>query len=336
MDMKRILQGMLIAGWCGAALMARADEVRLVNGDRFSGEVVKMEEGKLTLDTSYGGEIAIDWNLVERINSTKPMTVRVPGDTQGRIAEFFYGEQATIMATEVGAGTVIPLTDVQAINIAPIRVHATATIGGNSTTGNTDTKAVNANVRVILRASRQRLTAEAKYNYGQAGSTVTARNSLGSLNYDYFVSQKVFLNTYGLLEKDTFQFLNLRTSLGAGAGYQFLETARTKLSAELGLAYVNEHYTNADQTQTPSSRWAIRWEHDLLPDRVKLFHRQEGYYDLNAGNALRIRADQGVRVTVYKNLFLNLEYDLRYNSQPAPGRLKTDEAFIFGVGYEFE
>jgi hypothetical protein len=51
---------------------------------------------------------------------------------------------------------------------------------------------------------------------------------------------------------------------------------------------------------------------------------------------MRIIADQGVRVTLYKNLFFSLEYDLRLNTQPAPGRQKIDEAYIFGVGYEFD
>ncbi|MGH7232475.1 MAG: DUF481 domain-containing protein [Nitrospiraceae bacterium] len=316
--------------------MAKADEVRLVNGDRLTGEIVKMEEGVLTFKTAYGGELSIDWKQVERLTSEKPMTVRIPGDTKGTLAEFFYGDHAMVTTKEIGLHAPVALSDVKSINLQPIRLTGTVTIGGNSTNGNTDTKAVNAAARFSIRAHRQRLMGEAKYNYGEASSTVTARNSLGNLKYDYFLSEKFFANTYGLLEKDTFQNLNLRTTLGAGMGYQFLETPRHTLAGEVGLAYVNEHYTNSESTRTPSSRWAIRWEYAILPDRVKVFHRQEGFYDLNAGNAVRIRADQGLRVTLYKNLFLNLEYDLRYNTQPAPGRLKADEAFIFGVGYELD
>jgi putative salt-induced outer membrane protein YdiY len=108
------------------------------------------------------------------------------------------------------------------------------------------------------------------------------------------------------------------------------------LSLSAGLAYVSEHYTNSPSNRTPSGRWSLRWEHSLLPDRVRLFHRHEGFYDINEGNALRLNADQGVRITVYKNLFFNVEYDLRLNTQPAPGRKKTDEAIIFGVGYELK
>jgi hypothetical protein len=36
-----------------------ADEVRLKNGDKLTGQVVRMEEEKLVLKTTYAGEIAI-------------------------------------------------------------------------------------------------------------------------------------------------------------------------------------------------------------------------------------------------------------------------------------
>jgi len=38
-----------------------ADEVRLINGDKLTGQVVRMEEEKLVLKTTYAGEIAIAW-----------------------------------------------------------------------------------------------------------------------------------------------------------------------------------------------------------------------------------------------------------------------------------
>ncbi|MGH7233382.1 MAG: hypothetical protein ACREJU_18780, partial [Nitrospiraceae bacterium] len=43
-------------------------------------------------------------------------------------------------------------------------------------------------------------------------------------------------------------------------------------------------------------------------------------------NALRITADQGIRVTFYKNLYVSFEWDYRLNTVPAPGRKKVDEA----------
>ncbi len=318
--------------WCG---LAWADEVHLQNGDRLTGTIVKMEERVLTLQTDYGGEIKLDWGKVERLTSTSPLKILVPGASHDVLRDFLYGSQDLQEARELGPEGPVPLTDVTAINLEALRVTGTLTVGGNSTSGNSSTKALNSAARLTIQAYRQRLLLEGKYNYGQAGDQITARNSLASLKHNYFVSKQIFIETFGMLEKDTLQNLQLRSTIGSGLGYQFYETARTTLALSVGLAHVNEHFTNSPNTQTPSARWSLRWEHALWPDRVKVFHRHEAFYDLNAGNAFRVNADQGVRITVYKNLFFNVEYDLRLNTQPAPGRKTTDEAVIFGVGYEF-
>ena len=99
---------------------------------------------------------------------------------------------------------------------------------------------------------------------------------------------------------------------------------------------MSEDYTNATSIKTPSARWGVRSEFVLVPDLVKFFHKHEGFYDFGERGALRIFADQGFRVTLVGNLFVNLEYDLRYNGDPAPGREKLDEAMILGLGYEFK
>lgn len=318
--------------WAG---FAWADEVYLQNGDRLTGTIVKMEERVLTLQTDYGGELKLDWGKVERLSSASPLKLLVPGASRDVLRDFLYGAQDLQEARELGPDGPVALTDVTAINLEPLRVTGTITVGGNSTSGNSSAKAFNSAARLTIQAYRQRLLLEGKYNYGQAGDQVTARNSLASLKHNYFVSKQVFIETFGMLEKDTLQNLQLRSTIGSGLGYQFYETARTILALSVGLAHVNEHFTNSPNTQTPSARWSLRWEHGLWPDRVKIFHRHEAFYDINGGNAFRVNADQGVRITLYKNLFFNVEYDLRLNTQPAPGRKRTDEAVIFGVGYEF-
>lgn len=312
-----------------------ADEVFLLNGDRLTGTIIKMEENLLTLQTDYGGEIKVDWKKVQRLTATTPFKILVPGESRDVLRDFVYGTHGQREVTEAGPDSATPLSDITAINLEPFRLAGTISVGGNNTSGNSSTKAFNGATRLTLYAHRQRLLMEGKYNYGQANDQVTARNSLASLKHNYFVSKQIFIESFGMLEKDTLQNLQLRSTIGSGLGYQFYESARTTLSLSLGLAHVSEHFTNSPNRQTPSGRWSLRWEHALWPDLVKVFHRHEGFYDVNAGNAFRINADQGVRITVYKNLFFNVEYDLRLNTQPAPGRKKTDEALIFGVGYEF-
>lgn len=315
-----------------------ADEVQLRNGDRLTGTIVTMEEGTLTVNTAHSGDVKIQWPQIRRLSSDKPLMIQLHDKVnETDWTEWLYTRYATTEAVLIGEHGPITLDSVKAINPPPpIRYLGTLNLGGNRTQGNTSTQALNASTRWSVRSDRHRVLAEAKFNYGEVGSRVTVRNSMAALKYDFFLSRKVFANAEGLFEKDTFQNLSLRTTLGAGLGYQFVDTQRASISAVAGLAHVSEDYTNADRTSTPSARWSLRTEFVLVPDRVKLFHKHEGFYDFGDRQTLRVFADQGLRVTLVGNLFINVEYNLRYNGAPAPGRRRTDEAMIIGVGYEFK
>ena len=67
-----------------------------------------------------------------------------------------------------------------------------------------------------------------------------------------------------------------------------------------------------------------------------VFHKDQGFRDLGHGSATRVNADQGIRVKIYGNLWVNLEYDLRYNSQPVEARKTTDTNVILGLSYDIK
>ena len=57
------------------AIKSVADEVYLKNGDRITGQVISMEEGKLIFEASYAGKINIDWAEVSELKTDAPITV---------------------------------------------------------------------------------------------------------------------------------------------------------------------------------------------------------------------------------------------------------------------
>jgi putative salt-induced outer membrane protein YdiY len=317
------------------AAMAWADEVTLKNGDRLTGEIVKMSDGTLVLKTPYAGEVKIEWTEVQGITSNAPVKVQTLDDSvlQG-IVTSPAGDQIVVTGEQFGPTRAIALTNIKAINPPPMVTYSGAfNLAGVIAKGNSDSKAINASLLYSLRADRHRFGVEGKYNYGEQSGKLNVRNSLAQLSYDVFVTKRTFLNFFALFEQDTFQDLNLRSTFGAGPGYQFIDTKRTQLSATVGVAYVNEDWRTREDTSSAAGRWGISFTTALIPDRLIFFHRQEGFYDVKAPNAWRVRADQGFRVPVYKQFAMNLEYDLRYNSNPAPGRKKTDHLYLVGVSY---
>ena len=312
-----------------------ADEVMLKNGDRLSGDILKMGEGILVLKTTYAGEVKIDWKDIQEITSKAPLKVQtLDGSVLQGVVTSPSTERIVVTSDQFGATMAIPFTNIQAINPPPNVTYSGAfNLAGVIAKGNSDSKAINASGLYTFRADRHRFSIEGKYNYGEQSKKINVRNALAQLKYDFFLTKRVFLDTFALFEQDTFQDLNLRSTFGAGPGYQFIDTKRTQLSGMLGLAYVNEDWRTRPHDSTAAGVWAITLNTALIPERLIFFHRQQGFYDFNAPNAWRLRADQGFRVPVYKQFAMNLEYDLRYDSNPAPGRKPTDHLFIVGVSY---
>jgi putative salt-induced outer membrane protein YdiY len=325
----------LVALLLGSPGVVRADEVFLRNGDRLTGDIVKMSDGSLVLKTPYAGELKIDWKEVQGITSKAPVKVQTLDESvlQG-IVTSPTGDQIVVTGDQFGPTRAIPLTNIKAINPPPMVTYSGAfNLGGVVAKGNSDSKAINASLLYTLRADRHRFGMEGKYNYGEQSGKLNVRNSLAELSYDVFVTKRAFLNFFALFEQDTFQDLNLRSTFGAGPGYQFIDTKRTQLSATIGLAYMNEDWRTRADDSSAEGRWGVTFTTALIPDRLLFFHRHEGFYEFKAPNGWRLRADQGFRVPVFKQFAMNLEYELRYDSNPAPGRKKTDHLYIVGISY---
>lgn len=322
---------------CAMASPAEADEVFLKNGDRLSGDIVKMEGESIIIKTSYAGDIKIDWKEVQGVNSTGFQTFQMKDRSvlRGRISSTA-PNQVTVTNETLGSTKLMAISDITAINPPPlVTSEGSLNFAGTVNKGNSDTKAINGSLFYTLRADRHRFGLEGKYNYGEQNEKVTVRNALLELKYDTFITKHLYADVFSLFEEDTFQDLNLRSSFGAGPGYQFIDTPRTKLSAELGLGFVHEDWRGIEDRSSLDGRWAANFTTHLVDDHLIFFHRHEGFYDFKAPHAIRIRADQGFKVPVYKQFALNLEYDVRWDNEHAPGRKSTDHTYIFGISYWF-
>jgi len=318
---------------------ARADEVRLVNGDRLTGDIISLENQTLLLKTTYAGDIRINWSKVACIVSPKKLAFVLKTD------EVLTGQTdcpsdgvIQIKAETTGTTLQIPLADLQAVNRPPapaVTYKGSIVAGGSRTDGNTDSRALNTSAQLVVRSKRERLTLAAAYNYGKTDETLTARNATGSIKYDFFMTKKLYTYAQTLFERDDLQDLRLRNAFGLGMGYQFFDSERMSLAAEAGPSYYQEDFRQAEDQNYSTGRWSIAFQHDIIPKRLKFFHLHEGYVSLEKSNAYYFRSEQGFRIPVAKNFFANFQVNYNYNSQPTPGKRKDDTTYIFGLAYDF-
>jgi len=317
-----------------------ADEVRLKNGDHFSGEVVNMEKGVLLLATPYAGVIKVSWADVSCISTDSPHKF-VLKDHQALFGRAVCSTPGTIkiLGDTIGETVAIPVAEFEAIDPSPPPPAVTYTgslaASYTQTDGATETMAANASARFVARSKRQRFTLKGKFNYGETDRSMTARNAAGSLKYDFFITKRLYSYAHSLFESDDFADLRLRSTLGAGLGYQILDTGRVAFSLETGPSYVNTDFEVAPDDDYTAGRWGADLNVKVVPEQIRFFHSHEGYYSFD-DSSVYITSETGLRLTIIRNFFAHAGVDYSYDSDPVEGAERYDVTYIFGLGYEFE
>lgn len=315
-----------------------ADEVYLANGDRISGTLVKKAGDTLTVMTDYAGEIGIAWDKVVSVSTEALVVLQLDDATliKGTLARSGDGA-VSIEGNELVQASRVPTARIALINPpAPqngVKLSGRANAGVYIAKGNTDKEAYHADIEAVARTKQNRFTAGAIYNQALDNDVESENNATAYLKYDHFFTDKWYSYANTVLFKDDFADLNLRTTLGLGAGYQFIESELTNLSLEGGLSYVNEDFELAPDESYPAARWSLNYDHFLYPNRLQFFHFHEGLLGLEDTNDIIIITRTGLRAMLIDGFTATAEVDLDWDNTPSPGNDRVDTRYLFNLGY---
>jgi putative salt-induced outer membrane protein YdiY len=333
---------LLLAALLVVLISSRAfgDEVLLKNGDRLTGKVISLEQGILLFSTTYAGDIPVQWEEIANLKTEEPVKVVLSDETtlQGPVLP---GEEGTISvkAEMLDEPVRTDLANVTFINPKPPKPPRTTTLrlnlGASFATGNTDKEDIYADGEFVARTEQNRYTIGGLYRRAESDDVKTEDKTMGYMKYDHFFTKKWYAYANAAAERDEFKDLDLRYTLGVGAGYQFIESERTKLSFEGGVSYVNENYIVADDNSFTAGRWGLRFDHFLLPKSLQYFLYHTGLQSLEDSEDLLLFTQTGFRVPFYKNLNFTAQMNWEYDKSPSPGKKESDYTYIFSVGYQW-
>jgi putative salt-induced outer membrane protein YdiY len=313
---------------------AQADEVQLSNGDRITGRLVSLANGTLRFATPYG-DLGIPWNLVSSLAVDTPIVVTTgtqPPTTAARAA----GTAAAGLALDPAGRVSFPEITSIARPEPPVTIDGSANAGLIRSGGNSDANTVRLDTDLGIRAGDNRYTASAVVLRSQDRGLETARNWSTSLKYDRFLTTRLFVNANALLTSDRFRELDLRTALGAGLGYQVFDGPRVKLTADGGFGWVDENLRLQPGDRYTAARESAALDlFIVLPDRVQLFHKHDGYFGVTGDDNMFVRTQNGVRVGLGGGFVTTTRVDVDYDRTPAPGRQNVDRTFAITLGYQF-
>lgn len=340
---RRAVRAAALSGALLAALAScdtRADEVILKNGDRLTGTIQRIRGGKVEIGTSYAGTVAVDVEAVESLSTARDMTVIMKDYT--RLIGPLRGVPGRLAVQTADGGEPVPVDAARVQVMLPGRLTeqdwrftGRANLGFSGTGGNTDVQRVNGDTEVVARRNRDRWGFAARANETTDRGVETEGNAVLALKYDRFVTERWYGYGGGTLEHDRLKDLRLRTTLGAGAGHQLVESHPLNLALEAGLERVAADYFGGLDARFNALRLASRFDWWLWPDVVQAFNNNQGFVSLSDARESFLRTQSGLRFPLRAGFVASLGLNVDWDGSPAPGRRSVDRQLLMSLGYKW-
>ncbi len=336
---------------------AFADQIRLKNGDRLTGTIIKSDKDSLSMKTEFAGEVKVLWEALEAISSNQPLYMTLKdGQTIVGIVATTDGK-IEVQTTEAGKVTITK----EAIQLIRSKEEQSAyqaeidrlrhpklsdfwsglvDAGFSATRGNADTTTFNLGMQAARITPRDRLgvyaaSLLAKNKDKTTGETVTTAKAIrGGLRYDFNLSDKLFAFALSDLEHDRFQQLDLRLVLGGGLGFHAKKTERTRLDLFAGGSLNQEYFSNG---LSRKSGEALLGEEisTRFSKSTSLTERLVFFPNLSELGEYRTTFDATAVTRLSTLLSWQLTLSDRYLSNPIPGVKKNDVLLTTGLRLTF-
>lgn len=170
--------------------------------------------------------------------------------------------------------------------------------------------------------------------YGRTEGETNAELLHGVAQYKHLFDARWYGYVLADALHDGVAALAYRLTLGPGAGYYFIKSDQTKLSAEAGPSYVYEKLDSADGRDFITLRLGERLDHKFNA-AAKLWQTLEWLPDVGDFGDYLLIAEIGVETALTKALNLRVVAQDRYDSTPAAGLKNNDISLISGLSYKF-
>jgi putative salt-induced outer membrane protein YdiY len=335
----------LLAGLCCPAQARRQDVVVMNNGDHFTGQVKRLQNGLLFIETDYvSGNIGLDWNQVQSVQSTAAFHI-VLNDGQrlvGKIEKVF-GEKAKredFLIHEVTGEVEVPSASI--VNIDSKKptfwrqLQGAIDLGYSFTSGNSQST-LNADTNATYRAKgwEAATSLDSTFN-GQSGASKTNREDMRA-TFTKFLNRNSFVAALSDFLHSSQQDLNLRTTLGGGYGRYLKRTTNSNLAWLGGVVYVHESFGTTAGNPSGQSMEAVvglqynfvRFNFGELQSQVRTFP------GLTDSGRLRITTNNSLTIKLRNNFhFLFTLWD-DFDSRPPVTARKNELGTSSGIGWSF-
>ena len=321
--------------------IAVADVLILNNGDRISGELQSMSEGKLTWNAEKLGVVVVDQASVALIETQKQYQISVGRDpAYSNCLLSIEGEQQTMLCDEqrmtIGDWRLVTVIATMPLIERDIgEFTGRVLVGLEDSSGNNREQGYEIDTELQVRYDLTRHRIRGEYDIRETDNVKTKDQAKIGYDFDWFFTDNWFFNANGSFERDEFKNLRERKAAGIGLGLQALDSNIMLLSMEAGVIHVYEEFEIEEDQEFDALRWNLDYKWQIGGSGTEFFHKNTLFQSFDKGDDWEWTSDTGVSLPIkgrLKSIF-KLEYD--YRNQPADQDDPIDRVWSLGLGYDW-
>jgi putative salt-induced outer membrane protein YdiY len=327
-----------------AGTVKRNDTVVMKNGDRLTGDVKKMENGLLYIDTVYvSGSVGVDWNQVERIESTATYQVTLINGKRvtGKIEKAVSDEgRKDFVVRKPGGDQRYSSAEIASIDSEKPgfwhQLKGSIDSGYSFTSGNAQTSTTtDANATYTTKNWSAAARLDTSFS-GQSGASKTNKIE-GQFSGERFLSRNSFLVGIADFLHSSQQDLDLRTTIGGGYGRYWIRTANTNLGWLSGVVYANEHFSTAStQPRDHNVEALLGLQYDSHKFNLGDFHSQTLLFPgLSDTGRVRVTTNNSLTINLVNNFHVTFSFWDNFDSRPPATAKRNELGVSSGIGWSF-
>jgi hypothetical protein len=322
------------------AAQPRTDIVTLANADRITGEVIRLERGRLEFKTDDAGTIYFEWDKLAHVESVRQFEVSTTDDRRF-VGSFVRGSDRSLAIITTGGAVTLAMNEVTFIT--PIGSSFWRKLDGSFDAGFSYTRSsgvaqlnVNSDTTYRKPGFTGRLTASITATRKEDGG---GRDDRGSLEASYlrYRLQRWFAAAMARFESNESLGLRLRSQLGGAVGPRLVNTNRAQVALGGGLVVNDERGVDAEATRNVEAMLlfgASYFTYDRPRTNVDL--ALQYYPSLSNAGRHRLQLDTGFKRELWKDFFVALNVFDTYDSRPPnPAAQTNDFGTVLSIGWSY-
>ena len=317
----------------------RTDVITLANGDRVTGEVERLDRGRIEFKTDDIGTIYFEWDKVATVTSSSRFEV-ITTDGRRFLGTLAADLPGTLVISDGPTQAAWPMAGVAAIR--PIgssfwqRLDGSLDIGF-SYTQSSEIAQLNVNTTTVYRqpAFEGRLTGSATITRDK-DEEPEERGTLQASLFRYR-GQRWYLGAGGGVETNDGLGLILRTQGAVTTGLRWVNTSRAQLWTGAGISVNKELGEDAEPTENVEAVTTLRASYYAYDrPRTNIDFSFEYYPSLSDWGRQRIQLDAGLRREIWKDVFVSVTVFDSFDSRPPNPESNTNDVGVvlsFGWAY---